>query len=221
MRWARARGLAAGIRTDGAARVDRRSDPDHRVGVRLRSATSSTPASSPTSCGGRRPSSTWPTATPPRAPASVWDRRWRSALAFRGVARWWLGRPGWRQDLHDAVAMARNSDPATLALVITWTYGTGSPTGCFGPMTPRCARSRRRVQTAQRAQQRSRTGHGRVRVGCRAAVSGRRGRPSPRAGADGAGPRPVAARASSLPGPGHRPVGRPRRGPGAATAMMP
>ena len=37
------------------------------------------------------------------------------ALAFRGVARWWLGRPGWRQDLHDAVAMARNSDPATLA----------------------------------------------------------------------------------------------------------
>ena len=45
------------------------------------------------------------------------------ALAFRGVARWWLGRPGWRQDLHDAVAMARNSDPATLAGVVAWTYG--------------------------------------------------------------------------------------------------
>jgi tetratricopeptide (TPR) repeat protein len=45
------------------------------------------------------------------------------ALAFRCVARWWLGRPGWRQDLHDAVAMARNSDPATLGLVLTWTYG--------------------------------------------------------------------------------------------------
>ena len=44
-------------------------------------------------------------------------------LAFRGVARWSLGRPGWRQDLHDAVAMARNSDPATFALVVTWTYG--------------------------------------------------------------------------------------------------
>ena len=37
------------------------------------------------------------------------------AVAFRGIARWWLGRPGWRQDLDDAVAMARNSDPATLA----------------------------------------------------------------------------------------------------------
>jgi class 3 adenylate cyclase len=45
------------------------------------------------------------------------------ALAFRCVARWWLGRPGWRQDLHDAVAMARNSDPATLGLIVTWTYG--------------------------------------------------------------------------------------------------
>ena len=45
------------------------------------------------------------------------------ALTFRGVARWWLGRPGWRQDLHHAVAMARSSNPATLAGVVTWTYG--------------------------------------------------------------------------------------------------
>ena len=33
------------------------------------------------------------------------------ALAWRGTARWWLGRPGWRQDLHDAVAMARQQRP--------------------------------------------------------------------------------------------------------------
>ncbi len=46
-----------------------------------------------------------------------------AALAWRGTARWWLGRPGWRQDLHDAVAMARNSDPATLACIVAWTYG--------------------------------------------------------------------------------------------------
>jgi hypothetical protein len=45
------------------------------------------------------------------------------ALAWRGTARWWLGRPGWRQDLHDAVAMARNSDLATYAAVVNWTYG--------------------------------------------------------------------------------------------------
>ena len=51
------------------------------------------------------------------------------AVAFRGVARWWLGRPAWRQDLDDAVAMARNSDPATLGLVVVWTYGLGI---CYG-----------------------------------------------------------------------------------------
>ena len=67
------------------------------------------------------------------------------AVALRGVARWWLGRPGWRQDLHDALALARNSDPATLCLVVTWTY-VRYATGCFGPMTRRCARSRRRCR---------------------------------------------------------------------------
>jgi hypothetical protein len=46
-----------------------------------------------------------------------------AALAFRGLARWWLGRPGWHQDLDDAVAMARQSDPATFAAVVAWTYG--------------------------------------------------------------------------------------------------
>ena len=44
------------------------------------------------------------------------------ALAWRGNAGWWLGRPGWRQDLHDAVAMARNSDPTTFAVVVAWIY---------------------------------------------------------------------------------------------------
>ena len=44
------------------------------------------------------------------------------ALGWRSTARWWLGRPGWRQDLHDAVAMARNSDPATFAVVVAWAY---------------------------------------------------------------------------------------------------
>jgi len=44
------------------------------------------------------------------------------ATAFRGVARWWLGRPGWRQDLDDALAMGRSGDAATLALVTAWVY---------------------------------------------------------------------------------------------------
>ena len=53
------------------------------------------------------------------------------ALAFRGSARWWLGRPGWRQDLRDAVAMARHSTPETLASVVAWTYGFATQYGAL------------------------------------------------------------------------------------------
>ena len=45
-----------------------------------------------------------------------------AALAWRGTGRWWLGRPGWRQDIHDAVAMARSSDSTTFGAVVCWTY---------------------------------------------------------------------------------------------------
>ncbi len=45
------------------------------------------------------------------------------ALVWRGTARFWLGRDGWREDLDDAVAMARNSDLATHALVLFWKHG--------------------------------------------------------------------------------------------------
>jgi class 3 adenylate cyclase len=45
------------------------------------------------------------------------------ALASRGVARWWLGRRGWREDLDDAVVMAQNSDPVTHGAVVTYKYG--------------------------------------------------------------------------------------------------
>jgi class 3 adenylate cyclase len=46
-----------------------------------------------------------------------------AALAWRGIARWWLGRAAWRQDLQDAIVMARNSNPTILAAVVLWTYG--------------------------------------------------------------------------------------------------
>jgi hypothetical protein len=73
------------------------------------------------------------------------------ALAYRGVARWWLGRPGWRSDLHDAVAMARGSDPATLALVLAWTYGFGIGYGVLGADDSAVRALEDAVQTAEKA----------------------------------------------------------------------
>ena len=73
------------------------------------------------------------------------------AVAFRGVARWWLGRPGWCQDLHDAVAMARHSDPKTLALVAAWTYGLATAYGVLRANDSVVRTVEEAVQTAQRA----------------------------------------------------------------------
>ena len=62
------------------------------------------------------------------------------ALTWRGVARWWLGRRGWRQDLDDAVAVARRSNhPKPSPLSSPGPTVSRCTSGCFGPMTPRCA----------------------------------------------------------------------------------
>jgi hypothetical protein len=52
-----------------------------------------------------------------------------AALAFRGVARWWLGLPGWRADLREAVAIAQHVDPTTVGFILAWTYGVEIPHG--------------------------------------------------------------------------------------------
>ena len=88
------------------------------------------------------------------------------ALAFRGVARWWLGRPGWRQDLDDAVAMARNSDPATLALVVAWTYGLAIIYGVLRADDSAVRAIEEAVQTAQGASNDFALCGGRVHAGC-------------------------------------------------------
>jgi class 3 adenylate cyclase len=74
-----------------------------------------------------------------------------TALAWRGVARWWLGRPGWRQDHHDAVAMARNSDPTTLAGVVAWTYGLKIQYGVLRADDSAVRASEEAMQTAEGA----------------------------------------------------------------------
>ncbi|WP_396926487.1 AAA family ATPase [Mycolicibacterium sp.] len=46
-----------------------------------------------------------------------------AALAFRGISRWWMGEPTWREDFRDAIAMGQQVDPVTLGFVLAWTYG--------------------------------------------------------------------------------------------------
>jgi hypothetical protein len=44
------------------------------------------------------------------------------ALVFRGFARCTMGRDGWRKDLDDGVAMAREADPASFAVAAAYKY---------------------------------------------------------------------------------------------------
>lgn len=48
-----------------------------------------------------------------------------AAVAWRGVGRWSIGLPGWREDLEGALAMARAADPLSQATVVSYIYGPG------------------------------------------------------------------------------------------------
>ena len=57
------------------------------------------------------------------------------AIAFttRAMARYCLGRPGWRDDLRHGLAMARSADPMSYAAVVAWVYFAGIPLGVLTP----------------------------------------------------------------------------------------
>ena len=55
------------------------------------------------------------------------------ALIQRAFARYWLGRPGWRDDLQQGVAMARSADPMSYAAVVTYVYFPGISLGVLRP----------------------------------------------------------------------------------------
>jgi hypothetical protein len=73
------------------------------------------------------------------------------ALAWRATARWWLGRPGWHQDIDDAVTMARQSNTETLASAVAWTYGFAMQYGALRPSDSAERACKEAVQSAQRA----------------------------------------------------------------------
>jgi hypothetical protein len=47
------------------------------------------------------------------------------AITMRGIGRYFLGRPGWRDDLRHSLAMARSVDPLSYALVVAYAYFPG------------------------------------------------------------------------------------------------
>ncbi len=54
------------------------------------------------------------------------------ALTTRAVARYFLGRPGWRDDMRHGLAMARRADPLSYAAAVTYVY-VGIPLGVLRP----------------------------------------------------------------------------------------
>jgi class 3 adenylate cyclase len=57
------------------------------------------------------------------------------ALAFaqRGIARWALGRSGWRNDLRRGVSVAHSADSLSYVTVVSYMYTAGIPAGALRP----------------------------------------------------------------------------------------
>ena len=56
-----------------------------------------------------------------------------AAFTTRALARYWLGRPGWSDDLRHGLAVARSADPMSYATVVSWVYFPVIPLGGLRP----------------------------------------------------------------------------------------
>jgi hypothetical protein len=77
------------------------------------------------------------------------------ALTSRALAGFFLGRPGWRDDLRHGLAMARSAEPMSYATVVAWAYFPGIPFGVLGPDD----RAIREIEDALRIAERSGDDH--------------------------------------------------------------
>ncbi|MGO9506002.1 MAG: ATP-binding protein, partial [Mycobacterium sp.] len=55
------------------------------------------------------------------------------AVASRAIARYHLGRPGWRDDLRHGLDLARSADPTSYATVVAYVYFVGVAVGVLRP----------------------------------------------------------------------------------------
>ena len=74
-----------------------------------------------------------------------------AALMTRAMARYWLGRPGWRDDLRHGLAMASSADPISHAGVVAYAYGPGISNGVLTPADPAMREIEDAIQVAERS----------------------------------------------------------------------
>ena len=150
--WPRARGVAAGIRTHGADRVDRRSDLDGWHCPSRRSSPNTTPARWPTCCGGH--SAVIDLADGDRLQGHF--HHWIAVgtgvrnAGSRPMGAWDM--PAGTTTLTMPLAMARSTDPMSHAYVVHATYGLAIPVGVLLARRRSAARSSTRLyQSAERS----------------------------------------------------------------------
>jgi class 3 adenylate cyclase len=73
------------------------------------------------------------------------------ALAQRGISRYWLGRPGWHDDLQSGLAMARSADPISYAMVVAFVYFSGIPLGVLAADEQAVSESQDALRIADRS----------------------------------------------------------------------
>jgi class 3 adenylate cyclase/tRNA A-37 threonylcarbamoyl transferase component Bud32 len=74
-----------------------------------------------------------------------------TAFAARAVARYFLGRPGWRDDLRHGLAMARSVDPLSYATAVCFVYFSGIPHGVLTPDDPAMGEIEDALRIAERS----------------------------------------------------------------------
>ncbi len=73
------------------------------------------------------------------------------ALTARGMGRYFLGRPGWRDDLRHGLAMARSADPLSYATVVAYAHGVGVGLGVLSADNRAIAESEDALRIAERS----------------------------------------------------------------------
>ncbi len=87
------------------------------------------------------------------------------ALTTRAMARYCLGRPGWRDDVRQALAMARDTDPVTYVRVVMYVYLVGIPGGVLGADDRAVREIEDALQVAERSSDDLALAHARVTLG--------------------------------------------------------